>query len=169
MTVLAPVTSIVPNKGHNSLLTTVLIDNCVWDRLWERNVQLGHEQGNDLAFAVSRLGMLEIPLDNHPNEKARQVGLYALAQLAELDAQVVNWLRLLDLDATGESSSVLGDLQADGIIAGGGYLTSLEGQEYREANQHHIGGASGSKRQKSACCAIGLISTTANGHLDYQG
>ena len=131
------------------MLTTVLIDNCVWDLLWEKDVQLRHEQGSDLTFAVSPYGTQEIPPSDHPSEKARQVGNYARAQLAELDAQEVNWFRMSNIGDPADGKGGFGDLQADGTVVGGGYLTSVEGMEYREANQHRIGAPSGTKVKKS--------------------
>lgn len=140
--------------------TTVLIDNCVWDCLWERGVQLRHEQGSDLTFAVSPFGTKEIPPADHSDDKARKVGKYAREQLAELDALEVGWLQLSDVNAPSEGSGGLGDLQADGTLAGGGYVTSIEGQEYQKANRHRIGGVTGAKLQKS-----GLLSNETD--VDY--
>lgn len=131
------------------MATTVLIDNCVWDLLWRRGVQLRDEQGGDLTFTVSPYGTQEIPPADHPNTKARAVGDYAREQLAELRAQEATWFCFGDLDDPTAGSGGFGDLQDDGTVVGGGFLTSVEGQDFRNANQHRIGGDSGTKVMKS--------------------
>lgn len=159
--------------------TTVLIDNCVWDLLWERSVNLRQEKGIDLAFSLSPLGTQEIPGDDHPDERARKVGAYARGQLAEMNAHEVEWFCMSDVGDQAVGRGGLGGLQPDGLVAGGGYFTSVEGREYREANQHRIGGATGTKRKKSGLLSnetdvdygewsFGLPVVTLN-HKDYKG
>ncbi|MBE7375076.1 hypothetical protein [Pseudomonas lopnurensis] len=66
------------------LRATVLIDNCAWDILESRGVDLLEERGENLQFTVSDLGLIEIPADSHPSESAQRVGQYTRAQLAAL-------------------------------------------------------------------------------------
>lgn len=130
--------------------TPILIDNCVWDLLWNRQVELLEEQGTDLAFRVSPYGTQEIPAEDHPCEKSRLVGIYARDQLAKLGQSTVQWFACSDLDDPNLAGlGGLGDLQLDGSVVGGGYLGTVEGQDYREANQHRVGGQSGTKIRKS--------------------
>ena len=141
-------------------MVTVLIDNCAWDRLWERNVHLPDEQGNDLHFSVSNLGLIEIPSIDHSSEKAIAVGLYARNQLAQLESQPVVWFGFQAEDGKESGIGGFGDLQPDGSVVGGGFLTSVEGREYRQANESRIGGMTGTKLKKS-----GLLSNETD--VDY--
>lgn len=141
-------------------MVTVLIDNCAWDRLWERSVHLPDEQGNDLKFSVSNFGLIEIPSDEHPCEKARAVGAYARGQLAQLEAGQVVWFGFQSEGRQESGTGGLGDLQPDGSVAGGGYLTSVDGRDYRQANESRIGGVTGTKVKKS-----GLLSNETD--VDY--
>ena len=127
----------------------VLIDNCAWDILESRGVDLVKERGEELQFTVSNLGLIEIPQDSHLSEDAQRVGKYARAQLAALAAEPAVWLSLKDLDDPSNTGGGLGELQSDGSVTGGGYLTSVEGRAYAEANKHRIGGSSGVKRTGS--------------------
>lgn len=128
---------------------TVLIDNCAWDVLESLGVDLVNERGEDLQFTVSDLGLMEIPADTHPNEKSQRVGQYARAQLEALEAEPAVWFQLKDTEDHIPSGSGFGDLQPDGSVKGGGFLTSIEGRTYADANQSRIGGDSGVKRTGS--------------------
>lgn len=127
----------------------ILIDNCAWDILESRGVDLVDERGDDLQFTVSKLGLAEIPDDSHPNEDARRAGRYARAQLAALEAEPVDWFRFGNVNDPSSGSGGFGDLQADGSIRGGGFLSSVGGRRYADANEHRIGGANGEKRTGS--------------------
>lgn len=128
------------------LRETVLIDNCAWDILQSRGVDLVRERGEDLHFTVSNLGLVEIPQDSHPREDAQRVGKYARAQLAALGAEPAVWFLLKDIGHPSTTGGGLGELQSDGSVTGGGYLSSVEGRAYADANKHRIGGSSGVKR-----------------------
>lgn len=152
---------------------TVLIDNCSWDILESRNVDLVDERGEDLHFTVSDLGLIEIPADSHTDQKAQRVGKYARAQLDALKAEPAVWFQLGDIDDPTPRGGGLGDLQPDGSVKGGGFLTSIEGRTYAEAHKHRIGGASGVKRTNSGLLkdqtdidygewSVGLLVITAN-------
>ncbi|OBS35395.1 hypothetical protein [Pseudomonas syringae] len=141
-------------------MVTVLIDNCAWDRLWQRNVHLPDEQGLDLRFSVSSFGLIEIPSGEHPSEKARAVGAYAREQLAFLEAEQVVWFGFQDEGKSNSRVGGFGDLQPDGTVLGGGFLTSVEGRDYRQKNESRIGGETGSKVKKS-----GLLSNETD--VDY--
>lgn len=151
----------------------VLIDNCAWDILESRGVNLVDERGDDLQFTVSDFGMIEIPADTHPSEDAQRVGKYARAQLAALEAEPAVWFQLQDIDDPTPSGGGFGELQPDGSVQGGGFLTSIEGQAYADANKHRIGGTSGEKRMGSGLLkhqtdidygewSVGLLVITAN-------
>lgn len=151
----------------------VLIDNCAWDILESRGVDLVHESGEDLQFAVSDLGLIEIPANSHPSEDAQRVGKYARAQLEALEAEPAVWFQLKDIDDLTPSGGGLGELQPDGSVKGGGFLTSIEGRAYADANKHRIGGATGVKRMGSGLLknqtdidygewSVGLLVITAN-------
>lgn len=130
--------------------TKVLIDNCTWDRLWERAVSLKDEAGDDLEFAISEYGEMEIPSADHPSEKARAVSEYVSRQRSEID--VAKWFSFGSLDSDASSKSVgsgFGTLLPNGSVSGGGYVSSVEGRAFTEANKHRIGGVTGSKLQKS--------------------
>jgi hypothetical protein len=144
---------------------TVLIDNCAWDILENRGVDLVDERGKDLQFTVSDFGLIEIPADSHPSENAQRIGKYARAQLAALDAEPAVWFQLKDIDELTPSRGGFGELQPDGSVKGGGFLTSIEGQAYADANEHRIGGSSGVKRMGRGvdCSSIRPTSITANG------
>lgn len=137
--------------GNQTPMTrkVILIDNCAWDVLEGRGVDLVDERGDDLQFTVSELGLAEIPDDSHPNEDARRVGRYARAQLAALEAEPVVWFRFGNVNDPSSGSGGFGDLQADGSIRGGGHLSSVEGRCYADANKHRLGGTSGEKRTGS--------------------
>lgn len=152
---------------------TVLIDNCAWDILESRGVELVDECGEDLQFTVSDLGLIEIPADSHPSEDAQRVGKYARAQLAALEAEPAVWFQLKDINDPTPSGGGIGELQPDGSVRGGGFLTSIEGQAYADANEHRIGGNSGAKRMGSGLLkhqtdidygewSAGLLVITAN-------
>jgi hypothetical protein len=152
---------------------TVLIDNCAWDILESRGVDLVNERGDDLQFTVSDLGLIEIPSDAHPNEDAQRVGQYARAQLAALEAEPAAWFQIKDIDDSTPSGVGLGELQPDGSVKGGGFLTSVEGRAYAGTNEHRIGGDSGVKRMGSGLLknqtdidygewSAGLLVITAN-------
>jgi len=149
---------------------TVLIDNCAWDILESRGVRLVAERGGDLNFTVSDLGWIEIPADSHPSEDAQRVGAYARAQLAALEAEPAVWFQF---GGDGTGSGGFGELQPDGSVKGGGYLTSVEGRAYAVENGHRIGGVSGMKRTGSGLLkhqtdidygewSTGLLVVTAN-------
>jgi hypothetical protein len=152
---------------------TVLIDNCAWDILESRGVDLVNERGDDLQFTVSNLGLIEIPSEDHPNEDAQRVGQYARAQLAALEAEPAVWFQLKDVDDPTPSGVGFGELQPDGSVKGGAFLTSIEGRAYADTNEHRIGGASGVKRTGSGLLkhqtdidygewSAGLLVITAN-------
>ncbi|HCT5750009.1 MULTISPECIES: hypothetical protein [Pseudomonas] len=152
---------------------TVLIDNCAWDILESRGVVLVDECGEDLQFTVSDLGLIEIPAGSHPSEDAQRVGKYARAQLAALEAEPAVWFQFRDINAPAPSGGGFGELQTDGSVTGGGFLTSVEGRAYADANEHRIGGASGVKRMGSGLLkhqtdidygewSAGLLVITAN-------
>jgi len=152
---------------------TVLIDNCTWDILESRCVDLVDKRGEDLQFTVSDLGLIEIPADSHSSEDAQRVGKYARAQLAALEAEPAVWFQLKDIDDPTPSGGGFGELQPDGSVKGGGFLTSIEGQTYADANKHRIGGTSGVKRMGSGLLkhqtdidygewSAGLLVITAN-------
>lgn len=151
----------------------VLIDNCAWDILESRGVDLVKERGEELQFTVSDLGLVEIPQDSHPSEDAQRVGKYARAQLAALRAEPATWLLLKDIDDPSTTGGGLGDLLSDGSVTGGGYLTSVEGRAYADANKRRIGGDSGVKTTGSGLLknqtdidygewSAGLLVITAN-------
>lgn len=152
---------------------TVLIDNCAWDILESRGVDLVNERGEDLQFTVSDLGLIEIPADSHPNEVAQRVGNYARVQLAALEAEPAVWFQFKDFDGPTPSGGGFRELQPDGSVKGGAFLTSVEGRAYTDANEHRVGGASGVKRMGSGLfkhqtdidygeCSAGLLVITAN-------
>lgn len=152
---------------------TVLIDNCAWDILERRQVDLVKERGEDLDFTVSALGLIEIPPGSHPSGDARRVGEYARGQLIALKARPAVWFRFKDIDDPSTGDGGLGELQSDGSVKGGGFLTSVEGQTYADANKHRIGGSGGVKRMGSGLLkhqtdidygewTAGLLLVTAN-------
>lgn len=142
--------------------TTILIDNCAWDELLRRGVDLTHEQGSDLLFSMSRYGQQEIPSPDHERAEARATSAYVHGQIEALDMKPVEWLVLGDLDSDTVKGAGLGDLQPDGTVSGGGYLTSVEGRDFVNDDTKHekIGGKSGTKRKGS-----GLLSSQTD--VDY--
>lgn len=122
----------------------VLLDNCVWNLLYERKVDLLVEQADDLEFNVSDLGWLEIP---SPDHTAAAVGDYARDQLARLGKAPATWFAF----AGHPRAAGFGDLQPDGSVVGGGYLASVEGQAYKDDDSLHrkVGGITGDKPAKS--------------------
>lgn len=152
---------------------TVLIDNCAWDILESRGVELVDERGEDLQFTVSDLGLIEIPEGSHLNEDAQRVGKYARAQLAALKANPAVWFQLKDIDDPTPSGGGFGELQPDDSVKDGAFLTSVEGRAYADTNKHRIGGTSGVKRMGSGLLkhqtdidygewSAGLLVITAN-------
>lgn len=152
---------------------TILIDNCAWNILESRGVVLVDECGEDLQFTVSDLGLIEIPAGSHPSKDAQRVGKYARAQLAALEAEPAAWFQFRDINALAPSGGGFGELQTDGSVTGGGFLTSVEGRAYADANEHRIGGTSGVKRMGSGLLkhqtdidygewSAGLLVITAN-------
>ncbi len=155
------------------LRATVLIDNCAWDILESRGVDLLEERGENLQFTVSDLGLIEIPADSHPSESAQRVGQYTRAQLAALETNPAVWFQLKDFDDPTPSGDGFGELRPDGSVQGGAFLTSVEGRAYAVANEHRIGGASGVKMTGSGLLkhqtdidygewSAGLLVITAN-------
>ncbi|WP_247258082.1 hypothetical protein [Pseudomonas moorei] len=129
----------------------VLLDNCVWDLLMAKEVDLLVEQGEDLSFRISDLGEIEIPDAEHEREKARAVGVYARSQMARLGAEPVQWFSFAGDQESSRGTSGLGDLIPDGTIVGGGFLADLDGQAYSADSGLHkrVGGASGVARTNS--------------------
>lgn len=124
-----------------------MIDNCVWDVLRKREVDLTREQGSDLLFSFSSYGLQEIPPLDHERAEARATSVYAREQIQALKMEPVEWHMLRDLSSHSDHRTGFGDLQPDGSVSGGGHLTSVEGREYVNDSTRHekIGGASGTK------------------------
>lgn len=141
---------------------TVLLDNCAWDKLRNRGVDLVSEQGNDLFFTTSVYGLQEIPPADHEREDARATSAYAHDQLESLKALPVEWFGLGDANCERQDGAGFGDLLPDGTVSGGGYLTSVEGRAYFHDDSKHkkIGGESGVKPKGS-----GLLSNLTD--VDY--
>ncbi|WP_258908895.1 hypothetical protein [Pseudomonas putida] len=127
--------------------TTILIDNCAWDELMLRGVDLVQEQKADLRFTISTYGLQEVPSADHERDEARATSAYVGRQIEALELKPVQWLVLGDLESKANEGAGLGDLQPDGTISGGGYMTSVEGREFAQDNTMHkkVGGESGSK------------------------
>lgn len=142
--------------------TTVLIDNCAWDELGRRGVDLTREQGSDLLFSMSAYGQQEIPSPDHERAEARATSAYVHGQIEALEMKPVEWLVLRDVDSDPANGAGLADLQPDGTVSGGGYVTSVEGREYVNDDTKHkkVGGISGTKRKGS-----GLLSNQTD--VDY--
>lgn len=128
----------------------VLIDNCAWDELMRRGVDLALEQGADLQFSISIYGHQEIPPADHEREEARATGQYIREQMNAAKIQPAQWFALGDLESE-TAGAGLGSLEPDGSVTGGGYMTSVQGRAFVSDEKSHkkIGGASGTKRQGS--------------------
>lgn len=130
----------------------VFLDNCTWNFLYAKQVDLLAEQGDEYSFTVSARGFLEIPRLDHPDESVRLIGLYAHEQLNRLAAQPAN---RFGFGSLGEDAPLgtagFGSLEPDGTVTGGGYFGTLEGQTFRDDPTLHkkIGGLSGVKKTNS--------------------
>ncbi|MCQ4314495.1 hypothetical protein EA797_04585 [Stutzerimonas zhaodongensis] len=124
----------------------VLIDNCVFDRLKERGVDLKAESGTDLDFRISAFGELEIPSVMHDRQDARETGKYVVEQLDNLGQPPVRWFGFAGDDVPGGRGG-LGDLAPDGTLSGGGFLSSIEGLDFLADPERHkaIGGMTGTR------------------------
>ncbi|WP_263261888.1 hypothetical protein [Pseudomonas sp. RIT-PI-S] len=122
----------------------VLLDNNVWDILRKKGCDLLVEAGSDLDFRVSDLGIIEVPSPDHARAEAVATGIYAREQLERLASRPVEWFRLSDGEAR-QGGGGLGDLQSDGTVLGGGFLTSVEGRDFIEDPTRHkkVGGETG--------------------------
>ncbi|WP_152031515.1 hypothetical protein [Pseudomonas putida] len=131
--------------------STVLIDNCAWDELMRRGVDLREEQATDLEFNISLNGSLEIPSEDHERSEARATGNYIREQMKAVDMKPAQWLVLGDLGSDCNQCAGLGDMMPDGNVVGGGYMTSVEGRDFANDDTKHkkVGGESGTKRQGS--------------------
>lgn len=140
----------------------VLLDNCVFDFLLARSVDLLVEQGDDLSFNISDLGWIEIPKTDHERLEAREVGDYAREQMSRLESQPVQRFGYGDSENPGVGKGGYGELMPDGTVKGGGYFADLAGQIYREDPTQHkkIGGESGTK-----CTNSGLLRNQTD--VDY--
>ncbi|MDY7536511.1 MULTISPECIES: hypothetical protein [Pseudomonas] len=129
----------------------VLLDNCVWNFLWRRNVDLIAEQGTDLAFKISDLGEIEIPSVDHQDDEVKAIGVYAREQISRLEADPVQWFSYADSGQPGSGKGGFGELMPDGTVKGGGFFTGIEGHAYLEDPYQHkvVGGLTGEKKTKS--------------------
>lgn len=129
----------------------VLLDNCVWNFLYHRKVDLLTEQGNNLAFKISDLGDVEIPSADHPDDEVRAIGEYAREQISRLETDPVQWFSYADSGKPGTGKGGFGELMPDGTVKGGGFFTGVEGHAYLEDPSQHkaVGGLTGDKKTKS--------------------
>ena len=132
-------------------MQVIYIDNCAWNILHEKNVDLSQELSGQFSLAISTYGDIEIP-----DEKAPLVAEYARNALSSSPHEGVR----KDFGFTDKFSNEPPDPSIGGF--GEGYLVDKKRVEYERTQPYLLGGKSGDKRTNS-----GLLRNQTD--IDYAG